>query len=418
MSSGAPDAIGASLVDGLKRKASSNSATPLANSGARGASARHKIAGKDFSTIASTRAYMSHVLKALLPTAEIHQKAELVYEISRLKKDKGAMLLGHNYMEAALFHTVTDICGDSLQLARLGASCAADVLVMCGVRFMAETAKILSPEKTILLPSDRAGCSLASSITAQEVRELKKLYPGVPVVSYVNTYADVKAESDICCTSSNAQAVIEHLGSNTVIFIPDQYLAANMARQTGKSLIVVDRTPDGVLPRTIHGGCDARGREQSILVNSVEESSDGELGALVSWPGVCEVHEKFTVEDIENIREQFGSSVVVLAHPECPPDVCAAADFSGSTSAMIRYVSEVPAQRYLLLTECAMADNIIAENPGKDLLRMCSHRCPHMATITLEMTLKSLETFTEEIEIDESVRLRAYRALNRMTQIS
>ena len=355
---------------------------------------------KDFSTLESTRRYMEHMLSGVIPAAEIYIKAKLVRDIHKLKKERGAIILGHNYMEPALFHTITDICGDSLQLARLGKASTAPILVVCGVRFMAETAKILSPEKTILLPSTRAGCSLASSITGEDVRMLKKLYPGVPVVSYVNTYADVKAESDICCTSSNAEAVIEYLDTDTVIFIPDHYLAANIARNTGRKMIVAEKSSAGLKSKAI--------------------SSDPTTTSptLISWPGACEVHEKFSVQDIAAVRAQFGSEVVVLAHPECSAEVCEAADFSGSTSAMIQYVQQVPAPRYLLLTECAMADNIIAENPQKDLLRMCSHRCPHMATITLEMTLNSLENLEVEIHIDEAIRQKAAQALEKMTTIT
>ncbi|MCY4380508.1 MAG: quinolinate synthase NadA [Proteobacteria bacterium] len=352
--------------------------------------------------------YMKTLLRDLMPLEEIMIKADIVATISQLKQEQDVLILGHNYMEPALYHTVADIKGDSLELAKVGAQAREQTLVVCGVRFMAETAKILSPDKLVLLPAKEAGCSLASSITAADVRELKNMYPGVPVVSYVNTYAEVKAETDICCTSSNAQAVVESLNTDTVIFIPDRYLAANLARETNKDLIVPERTGDGGL----------KGRRIVEQMAADQDTSPScAQKTLISWPGECEVHEQFTVEDIARVREQFGSSVAILAHPECRSDVCEAADFSGSTSAMIRYVKESQAERYLLLTECAMADNVIAENKNKNLLRMCSYRCPHMATITLEMTLNSLQNHEIAIELSEEVRLKAYRSLERMINI-
>lgn len=341
--------------------------------------------------------YMKDMLSSLYPEGELAIKAEQVVAIERLKQERGAVILGHNYMEPALFHTVADICGDSLKLARVGAQSSAKTLVVCGVRFMAETAKILSPQKTVLLPAKEAGCSLASSITAQDVVALKKLYPQAPVVSYVNTYADIKAESDICCTSSNAVAIVKSLDADIVIFIPDRYLAANVARETGKSLIVPENTSQGLHVEVLSGS-----------------GKDVRAGQMVSWPGACEVHEKFSVEDIEAVRLQFGNDVVVLAHPECPADVCEAADASGSTSYMIDYVKNTQASRYLLLTECAMADNIVAENPKKEMLRMCSHRCPHMASITLDMTLHALENYEIEIALEQDIQRQAYKALDRM----
>jgi quinolinate synthase len=255
---------------------------------------------------------------------------------------------------------------------------------------MAETAKILNADKTVLLPSEKAGCSLAASIGAEDVRELKRRFPGVPVVTYVNTYADVKAESDVCCTSANAAAVVESLGAETVIFLPDEYLARNVARETGKSIIFPTLAP---------------------------KNGDNKVNyQLVGWHGRCEVHEKFTVEDIEKVRAQF-PDVVILAHPECSPEVVAASDFSASTSAMIKYVGETNASRYLLLTECAMGDNVAAANPDKEMLRLCSVRCPHMNQITLEDTLESLQKEQYEIVIDEDVRKRALRSVERMLQI-
>jgi quinolinate synthase len=258
---------------------------------------------------------------------------------------------------------------------------------------MAETAKILNPGKTVLLPAKRAGCSLAESITAQDVRDLRERFPGVPVVTYVNTYADVKAESDICCTSANAAAVVESLGSDTVIFIPDEYLAQNVADETGKHIIFPTRTPV------------ANGASDTALDYQ-----------LIGWPGRCEVHEKFTVQDINDVRAQF-PDVVILAHPECSPEVVVASDFSGSTSAMIRYVEETSAPRYLLLTECAMGDNVAAANPHKEMLRLCRVRCPHMNEITMEDTLASLEKTQYVIEVPEEIRVRAVRAVERMIAI-
>ncbi len=326
----------------------------------------------------------------LAPTFELAYKAELAVEILELKKQRNAVILGHNYMEPALFHSIPDFTGDSLDLSRKAATTDKDVIVFCGVRFMAETAKILNPTKTVLLPSEKAGCSLAASITADDVRALKARFPGAPVVSYVNTYADVKAESDICCTSSNAVAVVESLNADTVIFLPDEYLARNVARETGKHIIFPTLQP-------VNG--------DALLDYQ-----------LVGWHGRCEVHEKFTVDDIRRVRAQF-PDVVILAHPECSPEVVEASDFSGSTNAMIRYVQQTSAPHYLLLTECAMGDNIAAANPEKDMLRLCMVRCPHMNMITLEDTRDALLYNRYVIEIPEDVRQRAYRAVERMIQI-
>jgi len=326
----------------------------------------------------------------LAPEFELHYKAELAVEILELKRQRNAVILGHNYMEPALFHSIPDFTGDSLDLSRKAATTDKDVIVFCGVRFMAETAKILNPTKTVLLPSEKAGCSLAASITAEDVRALKARFPGAPVVSYVNTYADVKAESDICCTSSNAVAVVESLKADTVIFVPDEYLARNVARETGKHIIFPTLQP-------VNG--------DTLLDYQ-----------LVGWHGRCEVHEKFTVDDIRRVRAQF-PDVVILAHPECSPEVVAAADFAGSTNAMTRYVQQTRAPHYLLLTECAMGDNIAAANPEKDMLRLCMVRCPHMNMITLEDTRDALLFNRYVIEIPEDIRQRAYRAVERMIQI-
>ncbi len=339
-------------------------------------------------------AEMYEKLKAMLsdvvPDVELRYKAKLAVEINRLKKEKNAVILGHNYMEPALFHSIPDYVGDSLELSRKAAQTDKDIIVFCGVKFMAETAKILNPTKTVLLPSEKAGCSLAASITADDVRALRSKFPGVPVVTYVNTYADVKAESDVCCTSGNAVAVVNSLQSDTIIFLPDEYLAQNVARETGKRIIFP--TPvDLATPEPMPKG-------------------------LIGWRGRCEVHEKFTVQDIRNIRAQF-PDVVVLAHPECSPQVVEASDFSGSTTAMIRYVEQTTAPRYLLLTECAMGDNIAAANPNKNMLRLCSVRCPHMNQITLEDTLKSLQNNQYVIEVPEEIRIKAARAVERMIAI-
>lgn len=330
-------------------------------------------------------------LNGIVPDIELRYKAELAVEINRLKEEKNAVILGHNYMEPVLFHSVTDIKGDSLELSRKAAITEKDIIVFCGVKFMAETAKILNPTKTVLIPS-LAGCSLAASITAADVIALKKKYPGVPVVTYVNTYADVKAESDICCTSGNAVAVVESFESETIIFLPDEYLARNVAIETGKHIIFpsLDRIP-----------------------SAAETELDVQM---IGWLGRCEVHEKYTVEDIANVRLEY-PEVLILAHPECSPEVVAASDFSGSTSAMIKYIKQTSAPRYLLLTECSMADNVAAENPDKSMLRMCSVRCPHMNQITMENTLDSLKYNQHIIEIPEDIRVRAYNAVERMLRI-
>jgi quinolinate synthase len=329
-------------------------------------------------------------LKTVVPEPEIMIKAEIAWEINKLKAEKNAVILGHNYMEAALFHSIPDHVGDSLGLSRIAAQTDKDIIVFCGVKFMAETAKILNPEKTVLLPAKKAGCSLAESITAQDVRDLRAKFPGVPVVTYVNTYADVKAESDICCTSGNAKAVVESFNSDTIIFLPDEYLAGNVARETGKHIIFPTRKP--VADDTL---LDAQ---------------------MIGWHGRCEVHEQFTVKDIEDIRAQY-PDVAILAHPECSPEVVAASDYADSTQAMIRYVEESNAPQYLLLTECAMGDNIAAQNPDKEMLRLCRVRCPHMNEITLEDTLDSLQNNRYVIEVPEDIRIRAAKAVQRMIEI-
>jgi quinolinate synthase len=334
---------------------------------------------------------LKSMLADVVPDVELRYKAELAVEINCLKKEKNAVILGHNYMEPVLYHSVTDIKGDSLELSRKAAETDKDIIVFCGVKFMAETAKILNPARTVLIPAN-AGCSLAASITAEDVRRLKARFPGVPVVTYVNTYADVKAESDVCCTSGNAQAMVESLNSDTVIFLPDEYLARNVARETGKHIIFP----------SLDGPALARDSDLDFQ--------------MIGWKGHCEVHEKFTVEDIRNLREQF-PDVYILAHPECSPEVIEASDFSGSTVAMIRAVEESSAPRFLLLTECSMGDNISAANPDKNILRMCSVRCPHMNMITMENTLDSLKYNQYVVEVPEEIRVRAVSAVERMLKI-
>ena len=334
---------------------------------------------------------MKAKLAGVVPDFELKIKSELAAEINVLKRERNAVILGHNYMEPALFNSVPDFVGDSLELSRRAAQTDKDIIVFCGVQFMAETAKLLNPEKTVLIPSEKAGCSLAASITGADVRELKKRFPGVPVVTYVNTYADVKAESDICCTSGNARAVVESLGVDKVIFLPDEYLAKNVAKETGKEIIFPTTDPR----KTV---------------------ADDLNYQMIGWLGRCEVHDKFSVEDIVNVRKQF-PDVAILAHPECSPEVVAASDFSGSTGAMINFVEKTGAPHYLLLTECSMGDNIAAANPDKDMLRLCSVRCPHMNQITLEDTLESLKKIQYVIDIPEDILKRAARAVERMIAI-
>jgi quinolinate synthase len=336
--------------------------------------------------------HLHEKLHKIAPKFELRYKAELAHQIIQLKKEKNAVILGHNYMDPALFHSIPDFTGDSLALSRKAAETEKDIIVFCGVEFMAETAKILNPEKKVLIPSQKAGCSLAESITSADVRLLKERFPGIPVVAYVNTYADVKAEVDICCTSGNAVEVAESFDSDTIIFLPDEYLAKNVAIETGKRIII---------PKVV----------DSKLVVSQDQEFD-----IIGWDGRCEVHEKFTVEDITNIREEF-PDVVILSHPECSPEVVAASDFSGSTSTMVSYVENTNAPHYLLLTECAMGDNIAASNPDKELLRLCTVRCPHMNMITLEDTLAALQHEQYEVNVPEEIRVRAARSVERMIAI-
>jgi quinolinate synthase len=343
----------------------------------------------DRPTVDEIYSKLNQMLGTHAPQAELRYKADLAARILELKQLKDAVILGHNYMEPALYHTIPDFVGDSLELSRKAATADKGTIVFCGVRFMAETAKILNPQKTVLLPSEKAGCSLAASITAEDVRALRRRFPGVPVVTYVNTHAEVKAESDICCTSSNAAAVVESLDAPTVIFLPDEYLARNIARDTGRHI---------------------------LFPTLAEQGQPAGEGGLIGWHGHCEVHEKFSVQDVSAVRQEY-PDVVILAHPECPPAVVEASDFSGSTSAMIEYVQQTPARRFLLLTECAMGDNIAAANPHKEMLGLCSVRCPHMNQITLEDTLASLEQGRYVIDVPQEVRERAALALERMLAV-
>ncbi|MCR6644111.1 MAG: quinolinate synthase NadA [Terricaulis sp.] len=314
-------------------------------------------------------------VRHVIPAIEWPAYAPLISAINKIKKQKNAVILAHNYMTSEIFHCVGDFRGDSLQLAREAAETDADVIVQAGVHFMAETSKILAPEKTVLIPDMRAGCSLAASITGADVRLIKQKFPGVPVVTYVNTSADVKAESDVTCTSSNAAAVVEWAArawnTDRVILIPDEYLAKNVAAQTGVKII--------------------------------------------AWKGRCEVHERFTPEDIAELRAAH-PGVVVLAHPECPPEVMAAADFAGSTAALQDYVVEKRPGKVVLLTECSMSDNVAAAAPDVDFIRPCN-LCPHMKRISLEAIYDALVEMQHEVLIPEDVRVRAKAAIQAMLDL-
>ncbi len=298
--------------------------------------------------------------------------APVIHEINRLKREKNAVILAHNYMTPDIYHGVADVVGDSLALARQACDLTADVIVQAGVHFMAETSKILNPDKVVLLPDLRAGCSLAESITAADVLALRARHPGVPVITYVNTSAAVKAESDICCTSGNALQVVESLGVNEVLLIPDQYLAQYVASQTDV---------------TVH-----------------------------TFDGACEVHERFTAADVARFRNT-GASVAVLSNPECPPDVLEAADFTGSTRQMISWIERNRPDRVVMITECSMSDNVAAEYPEIEFLSGC-RMCPHMKRITLPGILRSLQTMTTPIEIDPAVAAGARAAVMRMIELS
>jgi quinolinate synthase len=343
--------------------------------------------------------HLSGRLGDVVPAPELRLKAELAVEVNRLKREKNAIILGHNYMEPALFQSVPDYTGDSLGLCRVAARSEADIIVFCGVEFMAETAKVLNPNRKVLIPSDHAGCSLAASITADDVRALRVAHPDAVVVAYVNTYAEVKAEIDYCCTSGNATDMVRHLveaGHREILFLPDEYLARNTAAETGLPFALARRRADGTVGRA--------------------DDLPTEGPVVIGWPGRCEVHERFTTGDIEAARAQF-PDVAVLAHPECSPDVVAKADYSGSTTQMVRFVAETHKPRYLLLTECSMGDNIAAQNHDKEMIRMCSIRCPHMNQITLEQTVASLREERYEVSVPDAIRTRALSSLDRMLAI-
>jgi quinolinate synthase len=306
-----------------------------------------------------------------IPPIEWPVLAEDIAAILKLKRERNAVILAHNYQTPDIFHTVGDITGDSLALAREAVRTDASVIVLAGVHFMAETAKLLNPEKTVLIPDTRAGCSLAESITAADVRLMRERHPDVPIVTYVNTSAAVKAESDICCTSGNAKKIVEALGVPKVIMIPDEYLARNIAAQT-----------------------------------KVE---------IIAWKGHCEVHERFTPEDIRAVRENY-PGVTVLAHPECPPEVVAECDFAGSTAAMADYVGKNRPGRVVLLTECSMSDNVALQYPDLDFVRPCN-LCPHMKRITLKNIRHALETMTHEVTVAPEIAERARRSVERMLEI-
>ena len=306
-----------------------------------------------------------------VPAVEWPAYAGDIAEILRLKRERNAVILAHNYQTPEIFHTVADIVGDSLALAREAVHTDADVILLAGVHFMAETAKLLNPGKTVLIADTRAGCSLAESITGADVRLLRERYPGVPIVTYVNSSAEVKAESDICCTSGNAKKVVESLGVPKVIMLPDEYLARNIAKQT-----------------------------------DIE---------IIAWKGHCEVHERFTPGDIAELRNSY-PGVTVLAHPECPPEVVAVADFTGSTAGMIDFVGKNKPARVALITECSMSDNVAVAHPGLEFVRPCN-LCPHMKLTTLPKIRRALETMTHEVTVPPHLVDRARASVERMLAV-
>ena len=310
-------------------------------------------------------------IQGTIPKIEWPTLAPYIFEINKIKKEKGVTILAHNYQAPEIYYGVADIVGDSLGLAIDGRKVDADKILMCGVHFMAETAKIMSPEKKIILPDFSAGCSLAESITAEDVKKLKKDNPGVPVVTYVNTSADVKAETDICCTSANAVKIIESLNVDKVIFLPDEYLAKYVASKT-----------------------------------NVE---------IISWNGKCEVHERFTDKEIFELRKKY-PSLKVVSHPECPPDVIKASDYTGSTGSMINYVKNTEAKDIFLVTECSMSDNIQIENPDINFVKPCN-LCLHMKKITLQGILRSLKEEINFVEIDSKIIQRAKGAIEKMIAV-
>jgi quinolinate synthase len=307
-------------------------------------------------------------LRSIIPEIEWPVHAPYIAAINELKVQRKAVILAHNYQTPEIFHGVADITGDSLALAREAAETDADIIIVCGVHFMAESAKLLNPDKTVLIPDLEAGCSLAESINAEDVRLLRERYPGAPVVTYVNTSAAVKAESDVCCTSANAVEVVNSLEGNRVIFLPDEYLGLHVAGQTDKEVIL--------------------------------------------WKGHCEVHERFSAEDLRSYRRQY-DNLVILAHPECPPDVLQEADFVGSTTGMIRHVGTRQPQRAVMVTECSMSDNVAVEFPQVEFIRPCN-LCPHMKRITLPKILHSLQALEHIVTVPSGIAGRARRAVERM----
>jgi len=310
-------------------------------------------------------------ISKVLPEIEWPVHAPYIHKINKLKKEKNAIVLAHNYQTPEIYHGVADLAADSLALAVEASKTSADIIVMAGVHFMAETAKLMNPHKKVLLPDMKAGCSLSSSITGKDVRLLKEKYPGVPVVTYVNTSAEVKAESDICCTSANAVKVVESLGVDKVIFLPDQYMAKYVQSKTKVQII--------------------------------------------SWVGTCIVHERFSAHEIKDIKKQ-NPEIVVLTHPECPPEVIASSDFTGSTSGMSQYVKKNQPSKVMLVTECSMSDNVQVENPNVQFIKPCN-LCPHMKTITLPKILDCLEKETNEILIPEVISRKARKAVERMVAV-
>lgn len=326
--------------------------------------------------VAEEMAPLYEKVKSVIPPVEWPKYAPLIKAINALKKERNAVILAHNYMTPEIFHGVADFIGDSLQLAKEASKVDADVIVQCGVHFMAETSKLMSPDKTVLIPDQKAGCSLAESITAADVRALREAYPGVPIVTYVNTSADVKAEVDICCTSSNAVQVVEAIaaerGVNRVLCIPDEYLAHWVQTQTDLEII--------------------------------------------AWKGHCEVHERFTPEELNEFREA-NPGLKIIAHPECPLDVIEAADFTGSTSGMIKWVQDNQPSKVMMVTECSMSDNVAVENPKVEFIRPCNF-CPHMKRITLENILDSLLYMKDEVTVDPEVAAKARISVERMVNLT
>lgn len=346
---------------------------------------------QDATSIEETLDRLRAKLGGMVLDFELVQKAEVAFAVNQLKREKNAVILGHNYMESALYHSIPDYTGDSLELSRISAKTDADIIVFCGVQFMAETAKVLSPDKTVLIPAEKAGCSLAEGITAEDVKKLREKYPNAPVVTYVNTYASVKAESDYCCTSGNSTAVVKHLlekGHKIILFLPDEYLARNTAQELGLN-----------------------------YVSAADDPVTSDEPTIVGWNVRCEVHELYRPEDVDNARRQY-PGVVVMAHPECSPDVIAKVDYAGSTKGMLEYVRRTPSGRYLLLTECSMADNIAADNPNLDMVRACSLRCKHMNLITLEDTLKALQEMKYQVNLSSDLIERARLPIQRMLEIN